>query len=561
MAKVKFSDLNLSCHMLLEQQQFDQLARVLEPLLPSIQNPAEWNELLSILQIVPQAVRLEFKPIAKLYAKVLAMNQSFSDLLEFSDLMLERHGLPTAAAVQLERAGALLGVHRYGEAHEVLVAVLPHLNGEALGVALTRLGLSAFYLGEPWEDTFKQARGWLSGVELGRALLNQGFCLSESHRNLEARSVWIEALPHFQTNHKLLAWTRYNLGISALRDLEPGAERHFLEAQRLAKNPKIATMRASILNGLAASRRAVGEWSRAEASYREAIVLAQDPHDRQDAYSGLARTLRLAARPDEALEILEYALQDNALNHNYLHVARATTFLALGQNTAAREEFTRVTRLASTSDQWLEKVARAELARREGNLEQAVELLDGFPIQTLHAREEAVRFPELMQLLAAAEKPIPKALEYLKGIIIRVVAQGVLGVWVNDRPVNIAPTGRAGELLVYLLEHNGSASVEMITDALFSGDRVPDHDKARGLIWKWVKGLRQVFGWEQSVIALRAAYQLDPSVIWEYDVNEARATRSFQGEFLKGVYSDWALEVGRSLDGIARFKRRSGDLN
>jgi hypothetical protein len=60
---------------------------------------------------------------------------------------------------------------------------------------------------------------------------------------------------------------------------------------------------------------------------------------------------------------------------------------------------------------------------------------------------------------------------------------------------------------------------------------------------------------------LRGAYQLDPNATWQYDMQEARASRSFQGEFLKGVYSDWALEVGRSLEGHARLKRRSSDLN
>jgi hypothetical protein len=62
-------------------------------------------------------------------------------------------------------------------------------------------------------------------------------------------------------------------------------------------------------------------------------------------------------------------------------------------------------------------------------------------------------------------------------------------------------------------------------------------------------------------MALRGAYQLDPNVTWQYDMTDARAKRSFQGEFLKGVYSDWALEVGRTLEGSSGLKRRLSDLN
>jgi hypothetical protein len=68
-------------------------------------------------------------------------------------------------------------------------------------------------------------------------------------------------------------------------------------------------------------------------------------------------------------------------------------------------------------------------------------------------------------------------------------------------------------------------------------------------------------GWQSSVMALRGAYQLDPNAIWQYDMIEARAKRNFQGEFLKGVYSDWVLELGRTLVGKADLRRRSSDLN
>jgi hypothetical protein len=163
--------------------------------------------------------------------------------------------------------------------------------------------------------------------------------------------------------------------------------------------------------------------------------------------------------------------------------------------------------------------------------------------------------------VAVAGKLFAKPPEYGEGMTVRVVAQGVLTVRVNDRPVAIAPTGRAGELLVYLLEQNGHASVDMMMDAMFPNFALNERDKVRGSIWKFVKNLRRALGWKTSIISLRGAYQLDPSATWEYDVKEARASRNFQGGFLKGVYSNWALETGRTLIARPDLRRRLSDLN
>jgi DNA-binding SARP family transcriptional activator len=141
---------------------------------------------------------------------------------------------------------------------------------------------------------------------------------------------------------------------------------------------------------------------------------------------------------------------------------------------------------------------------------------------------------------------------------VRVAALGVLRVTVNDRGVPIVPTGRVGELLVFLLEHGGIASLEVISEALY-----PDvtHERARKSVWMLVKFLRTALGWDGAVIALRAAYQLDPNVTWQYDVREARAHGAVQGDFLAGVYSEWALEVGRELEALHDKGRHHRELN
>ena len=360
----------------------------------------------------------------------------------------------------------------------------------------------------------------------------------------------------------MLAWLRYNLGISALRDLDPEAERHFLEADRLTRKPQAAELRASTLNGLAGSRRAIGEWARAEHTYRAGLEAARDAHDRKESYLGLARTLRLARRHIEALETLEFALRDDTLEMGALRVSHAMVFLALGQPERARDSLGRVGTLVSESDRWLERIARAELARQDGRLDEAVGLLDGLPVNALHAREESGAFGALFGLLENAGQPVPARLEYAQRTVVSVRASGVLEVRVNDRAVPIAPTSRAGELLVFLLEAGGVASLEVIGDAMYAGSFGPlEPVRVRQAVWKLVDKLRDALGWEGSVRALRGAYRLDADATWEYDIARARTDGFFEGSFLEGVYSDWALEVARSLEMMSGKRTRSLELN
>jgi tetratricopeptide (TPR) repeat protein len=417
-------------------------------------------------------------------------------------------------------------------------------------------------LNETWRDAFQNARESLSGVELGRVLLNEGGCLSESNQRAEARTTWLEALPHFKSHPKLLAWTRYNLGISALQDLEPEAEHHFLEAVSLTKNPKAAEMRSAVFRGLGASRRVFGEWDRAEFAYRQAVQTATALDDREEAHIGLARTLRLAGRPSKALETLELALHIYDTETPIVNIGRALAFLALNDTTHAKTALEKVGTLVSVSDQWLYRIASAELARREGRLTDAVGLLEGLPVHSLHPREEVRQWSKLFELLALADKPVPLPLEYLTRMVVRVQAAGALRVAVNGRGVQLVPTHRPGELLVFLLENDGVASLDQIRDALYP-DAVEAKDKERTQksIWKLVDALRHALGWESAVLSLRGAYQLDPNVTWDYDIRHAREAGRFKGEFLKGVYSNWAIETGQLLSELAPDSRQYRPLN
>ena len=309
------------------------------------------------------------------------------------------------------------------------------------------------------------------------------------------------------------------------------------------------------LNALAFYRRSLGEWARAEFLFRESMQIAVDNFDRQQAILGLARTLRLSGRVGESLEVLEETQTSPQMN---VEVVRALSTLALNDLRSTRECLDRVPAHLTATDAVFANVARAELARREGRLDDAVNHLETIPVNTLHAREEVRAWQELFALLRAAGKPMPEPLEYPDGLTVQVRASGSLQVSVNTRAVSIAPTGRVGELLVFLLEHSGTATLERIMDAMFPDAVEPAaRNRARKAIWKLVESLRHALGWASSVIALRGAYSLDPNVTWEYDVQTLRDAGKPSRQFLEGVYSDWALDVARELSSVFEDQPRA----
>jgi tetratricopeptide (TPR) repeat protein len=547
MKRAKPSDVHQLCGLLLKQQKYEKVIQLLETYLSEYEDTEGWARTSEFIEQMPDNFRYHVFPVALIYAKALRIQKRVDELLEWSNRVAAHFGVVESATIQSEIAGGLNWAQRYSEARVLLEQSLPHLKGESLGVTWSRLGFALFYLKQPWREAYACARALLTGHELGRALLNEGHCLEQSNLRVEARKVWLEALACFHDNPYSLAWTRYNLGMNALRDSDLEAERHFLEAIRHTQSPKAVNLRPAALNGLAAFHRSLGEWNRAETAYRQVLRLPCDPYDREQAYRGVARTFYLSARPVQALEVLELALHEPTLAHHMIHLARAMAFLVLGQTSYAKSVLAQVGNTPSESNRWLLRIAQAELARQEGRLDEAVALLDGLPLHTLHAREEVRQFPLLFDLLRAAGKEVPQPLEYVQGTTVWVKAQGVLEVSVNGRPIEMHPTSRVGELLVFLLEQGGAATLEVIEDALYSSR---PYSRRRQAIWNLVKKLREALGWEDSVRSLHRAYQLDPAATWHYDIAQARARGEFGGEFLVGVYSNWAREVEIELQSL-----------
>jgi tetratricopeptide (TPR) repeat protein len=549
MRQTQSSHFQTSISVLISEERFDVAARIVSDWILQIRSSEEWTILLDLLEHVPDEQKRNFPPLALAYSEALVRNNKNEQAIQFIQSVIDRFAKNIEAELLLVSSAALHATGAWLDTRNTLEKTLPYLTDGARGRALARMGLTLFQLGEPWETYFLEAKTILTGRAWGLVCLNFGYCLNASQRSKEARAVWLEAISLLKDDPFSLAWLRYNLGISYLRDIELlEAERHFLGGQRLSNNLKTLSMQSNIQTGLAGVRRACGEWPRAEFSYREAIRLARDSYDRVTALIGLARTLLFANRATEAIETLELGLTGDDLHNPDVQVARALVLLKLNDPVGARRALESMTSPVVGTNQWLESLCRAELARRDGHIDQAVKIMTGLPTNTLHAREEVRAWPELFALLASHGLPVPVPLEYPAGLTVSVRACGSVQVSVNGRAITLAPAGRIAELLVFLLESDGTATLESIDAAFFPDATDPaSRRRANKAVWKLVETLRHALGWASSVIALGGAYQLDPNVTWQYDVTALRERGGTSKKFLEGIYSEWALEVGHSL--------------
>jgi tetratricopeptide (TPR) repeat protein len=527
-------------HLISEQHYEDAAAKVLDFIL-YIQSQDQWKPLFESLQLIPEDIRRSNAQVAAAYSNVLMGNRMILELLQFTDAVASLFDVKTNARILVDRAFALFHQNKNDEAQQTLILSIPHLQEHLLGVALRRLGVTQFRLGRDWQTSFEQALELQQGRALGLTLLDYASCLADDGQSERAQFFYTKALSYFQHDSFHSAWLRFNLGNNALRLQDPEAEQHFLIGEYLTRKPQAKGLRSAVLRGLATFRRSKGEFTRAEFMFRQAIQCALEPDDNLIARQGLARTLRLSGQADSALEEIETAIHQHGAAQGLL-VTRAITYLALNRNNEAHQDLKFATPLADASSQHLAIIVQAELERRAGNNDTARELLQKIPLETLQTKEESRAFPSLFALLETKQ---PR-LKYISQTKVEVNALGVLQVKVNGRFVPIAPTSRVGELLVFMLEQGGTASLELLTDALYP-EAIEDieRDKARKAIWKLTRDLRQALGWQNSICALRSAYQLDRSAKWLYDASDRNAKAS---GFLSGIYSNWVLETAREFN-------------
>ena len=112
MGIIKIADALDSSELLLEQNEFGQVARVLTLALARSQDQEAWRKAQRLLERVPPRVRVETLEIALLYAKALMFNDELQMLIEFNTQTARYHGIAEAARVQLECVKSLLVFRR-----------------------------------------------------------------------------------------------------------------------------------------------------------------------------------------------------------------------------------------------------------------------------------------------------------------------------------------------------------------------------------------------------------------------------------------------------------------
>ncbi len=516
---------------MLEAGHHEPSLRLLHDLFEQCSTHQQALELLEQLQKLPQAL-IEHPSARRLYVQTLCRARRPEEIVSF----LTPRAPDPALRVYLAWAQVRLG--QYEQALQTLEEAAP-VTSLDWSIFYRSKGEALFWTGAAdWLDVLDQARDYLQGSALGRMLLDRGWFLNHLGKRSAAVVCWGEALAYLEHDPYYRAWAHNSLGFAMLNNQPHKAEQHLLEALRLSRKETARTFRAQALVGLGAVRRSLGEMERALDSYRQAFRYSLETSDKHSALWGWGHTLRLMGRVEEALPKLIQARQLQP-KEVWLEVDLAAAHLMLGEQESVLESLPRLQSLRqerklSERGQVVLQVVEAELARRQGNLKQAQELLAGLDPQNLWVREELGCFPALAQMQGLAPQT--------ERFRVEVEPFGRLEVRVNGRPVPIPAVSKMGELLVFMLVQGKQASLELLVDRLGK----PRSKNPRKALWENIEKLRQALGWKDSIQSCGGVYRLDPRAEWICDLepkgNPFPTAEDPAQIFMPGYYSEWVEE-------------------
>ncbi|MBZ9751889.1 tetratricopeptide repeat protein [Deinococcus sp. HMF7604] len=519
----------------------------------AVRGPAEYAELLTLLReagavwtLGPDAVRWEWRCAANLQdgsRQIEALVQAAAQTEPLQPFMQAYQAWALAKQERFQEAQALAEQALSQEAQ--LLPAERRLAYRTLARSLLMLGADS-----SWEEAAKEALRDLKGMSRGLTLLDLGAALSHQGKEAQAMGLFSEALPLLSGHPAYQAWTLNNMGTVCLRlaQLEE-AETFYSRSSRLN------TPHASrALSGLAAARRAFGEWPRAASLYDQAARLARrtgDEDDLRQALRGLGHTWRLAGQVTRALEPLHAAAvaveADRTSGYSWVHVDLAAAYSSWPPhgaelNETVIREFLSRTGPLGTEDQGRATLVQAEGLRRADQPDAARDLLGTLHQGGLWIREEAHAFPELFALLPDAERPQPLPRSAQLRVSLRVL--GVPEVQVGGRAVSLS----AAPLLTLcaLVEARGSLTAEALAEVV--RDHMPRSARQAGQrVSAAVRQVRAALGWEGSVISRDRAYHLDQSVQWTSDVLDALRKGQTIEAYCTGIHLPWATEREQHL--------------
>ncbi|GGS03867.1 tetratricopeptide repeat protein [Deinococcus sedimenti] len=470
----------------------------------------------------------DLERVARMYAQRPATAPNAHALLAWSHSITSSDFRPALASAEL----ALQDVTR--------------LNDYEHGMALRARAKARLRLHLPgWEDDYRAALPLTEGRARTLTTMEYSVSLLHTERHAEGMELLARAALGARGD-ELEGWVVSTKGYAHLHHAELDEAQDCFEAcLRLAP-----TFRGSGHTGLAAVLRARGEWNRAEALYQQALTRAQDSgdlHHLQQARRGLGHTARLRGQGLRAIEWLTQAAvtipAERDHGHSWVHVDLAAAHVFLPQLDAAHvTDLLDRTGPLGSEDAARAVIVRAELARRQGHLDHARQLLRDLNPRMLWTREEAAAQPELFALLGPdAPSPLPRA----GTLQVTVTAAGYPEVSVSGRPVSLPDL--AVVALVALLDAGGTLDAESLADAV--RDDAPRSARQRAQrVSRALQALRGGLGWPGSVTHVRGRYQLDPGAAWSYDIlNLQRAGQPIPA-FLRGVHAfPWVLDREQHL--------------
>jgi tetratricopeptide (TPR) repeat protein len=536
MGRISGRDALYSITPLVKDGKLERAAEVLVLASQSVRSSADWRALLEGWNLVGEAFVIQSERFSACYANALRGVRAPAKLEDFSRRALEFY--PDSTSIAVERAWALFVLKRFTDAKLILERLATTESIRERGIAQRILGSIGFAQSQDWIPHFELACTLLTGRELGLALGEYGSSLLDSGDYHKAREIFFEARVALKGDVFYLAWLEYSLGLSFMRAGDARGESHFLESERLTRQPEANAFRSRAWFGVGGVRRLQGELERALYAYRLALRAALEPDDLAFARWGVAHCLRLMDAPSQSLNELHAALEHGAPAWLWADVAAVNT--ELGDLKGAKRALERAGVLHDHNAQRA-AVVRAELARQEKDLNLVLQHLEILPKDGIIAREESQRFGLLFTIWNATMGHQIQAIEPQSSLVVDVRAHGALRVNVNGRKVGLRPASKPAEVLVLLLERGGSASTEDLAEELFKNAASSEKRKNQQAVSAAVRQLRSVLGWETSVISGGRVYELDPKAIWNYD-------RDGTTRFLPGVSSDWVVEKDLELN-------------
>ena len=484
-----------------------------------------------------------------IYAELLLCARAFTKALHFLETLM-----PNPNALSLY-ALALLRNQQPIEALKQAQIALP--TGIRLDLAYRVIAEASFEMRLPnWQKAFGKAVDHTKGRQCGYVWIEWGRALELELQGAAARECWATAQDFFDQDAYYQAQIMANMGLSCVKELKlEEAEGHYAQLLKRASHPEAKSFESQAWRGFGLSWRAAGEYQRALFAYEKALKLAKEPFDKIQALRGIGHTLRLQGHPSQALTHLQKALAIQKKNNLPLTIYPdlAAARLSNGNIEAALNDLEQWQ--GSGEDEERRQIVLGEIARQHQNPNLALEYAQKVRWHSLWGREELKCFAKLQAFLIGMNINLPEIPPSNAEFQVVVRARGTLQISINQRRLSINPTSRAAQLLVLLLEHHQSRSAkDLLLDFYPNTTKIEARAKQK-LISKAVAALREMLGWQESVVQKGGVYSLDPNSIWHYDVQEAREKGEAVAVFMTGVDEDWVLER------IQFFEHQPRDLN